>query len=387
MSDRENGNRSAPMSGLLGDTGAPAARKTGAGSGESLLGATGSGSGRLFKGQRLASQFRLVKEIGRGAMGVVWEARDEYMDSRVALKLINPDLLREPEMVHRFREEVRVAQKLADPHIVRVHSLHAAEGIEFMSMEYLEGATLAEVIAAQRRRKRLFSVAWSLRVVSSILAGLEYAHNEYVIHRDIKPSNVMLAGIDLDEEPGLTAPPVKILDFGIAELGRRAGLRDGAGTPIYIAPEVFSGRDFDHRADLYAVGVVLYELLAGFPPHGIPTPLSTLRRDCTLQLDNVVNQALVAEPQGRWPTAMAFLNSLDPTRLRVQMTAMPASQPGAANTGEASASQDLPDWALMEHDGGLERFAPGAERHRRRGDLGRLDPVLGRILGDIEDPD
>jgi hypothetical protein len=188
-------------------------------------------------------------------MGKVYRGRDPVLDRPVALKTVSPELLAKADTMARFQREARAAARLQHPNIVTIYELGEVDGSLFIAMELLEGMDLAQAMHPPGR----LSVADKLRVVVDVCSGLEYAHKRGVVHRDVKPANVRV----------LTGGGVKIVDFGIAHLTDSTMTQTGLvlGTPSYMAPEILSGGRVDHRADMWAVGVVLYELATfGEPP-------------------------------------------------------------------------------------------------------------------------
>ena len=201
----------------------------------------------------------LVKEVlGVGGMGVVFKAMDQELNEAVAIKTLKGDMLsKDPSALARFRDEIKLARRISHRNVVRTHDIGEENGVYFITMEYVEGKSLKELI---RGRGRLPAAA-TITIGKQICRGLEVAHEQGIIHRDIKPQNLAV------DPSGV----VKIMDFGIARLAQRT--EPGAtqagmvvGTPEYMAPEQLLGDDVDARADIFAVGVVLYECLTGHPP-------------------------------------------------------------------------------------------------------------------------
>ena len=187
-------------------------------------------------------------------MGTVYRARDPSLDRPVALKTISPKSLEKPDVRARFEREARAAARLQHPNIVTIYELGEVDGTLYIAMELLEGMDLAQAMTPTDR----LTVSQKLRLAVDLCRGLDYAHKHGVLHRDVKPANVRL----------LRDGSVKIVDFGIARLDDAAMTQTGVvlGTPGYMAPETLRGSGIDHRADMWAVGVVLYELLAGRRP-------------------------------------------------------------------------------------------------------------------------
>jgi serine/threonine protein kinase len=275
-------------------------------------------------------KYPLLGVIGRGSMGVLYKSVDPHIKRPVALKTIRRDLLDDgdPENFSaRFRVEAQAAGRLAHPGIVCVYEYGEQDAYAFIAMEFIEGRSLRECF----EQKVPFSIAEIVSHVSQLLAALQYAHERGVWHRDIKPANILIT----------SSGQIKVTDFGIARVESSMLTQVGAimGTPGFIAPEMYLGDTFDHRVDLFAAGVVLYQLLAGTPPfsgsaekvmfkvcYEVPLPPSVAGRLPSLQpFDSVVMKALARDPQERFATAGEFL---------VALLGAQASSPRANNTDE-----------------------------------------------------
>jgi hypothetical protein len=199
-------------------------------------------------------------------MGTVYRARDPVLDREVALKTVAPALLARKDTLQRFQREARAAARLQHPNVVVIYELGEHEGTLFIAMELLEGMDLAQALSQAGR----FSLADRVRMLVDVCRGLDYAHKRGVVHRDVKPANVRV----------LRDGSVKIVDFGIARVADSTMTQTGLvlGTPSYIAPEILEGGRVDHRADMWAVGVILYEMLAGRRPYEAPTIASLVYR-------------------------------------------------------------------------------------------------------------
>ncbi len=224
---------------------------------------------RAVSTQAITQQFgryELLSELGQGAMGVVYKARDPVLDREVAIKTINLTLPKDElsEYEARFYQEARAAGGLNHPNIVTIYDIGKTERVAYMAMEFLEGQELRSVLAAREP----LPVELALDIAAQVADGLAYAHDRHIVHRDIKPANIMVVRNGL----------VKITDFGIArmrtnEVKTMTGMI--LGSPKYMSPEQVAGKRADHRSDLFSLGVVLYEMLTGEAPfqadsiHGI----------------------------------------------------------------------------------------------------------------------
>jgi len=252
---------------------------------------------------RAIGRYEILGEIGRGAMGAVYRARDPVLEREVALKTVLVGSMMEAEVKARLLREARSAARLQHPNIVTVFELGELEGTPFIAMELLEGETLAEAAA----QGRLIHLDQKLRVVQQLCNALGYAHERGVIHRDVKPGNIILLGDGT----------VKVLDFGIARLeGSLFATRTGEllGTPAYMAPEHFTEAPIDGRVDVWSVGVILYELLSGTRPFDAGTvpaliyrivhtpmpPLDAAAHDVPEGVVRVVSHALDKDPGRRY---------------------------------------------------------------------------------------
>ena len=220
----------------------------------------------LRKGDRLGDRYRVERILGSGGMGVVLKARDEKLEEDVALKLIRPELGGNAIYLEQLKQEIKLARRISHRHVLRTHDFGEAEGRPFVTMEYLHGVTLRQLMDGQPG----LPLPLVLRIGRQVAEGLEAAHQEGVVHRDIKPQNIMF------NRKG----DVKIMDFGLAApLEQRGTDAQGQvfGTPRYMAPEQVRGEPVDLRTDLYALGVLLFELATGVPPFEAPDIPQLLR--------------------------------------------------------------------------------------------------------------
>ncbi len=227
---------------------------------------TGQVIGReLHAGDVLAGRFRIEGLIGIGGMGVVYRAYDLSLDIDVALKLLRPELARRPEAFESFRRELLLARQVSSPHVVRIHDIAEDDGRWFISMDFIDG----ESLEGRLDRSNGLPVAQAMEITHGLLDGLAAAHQRGVVHRDLKPANVLING----------EGHAYISDFGIARSLGATGLTQTGmivGTPEYLSPEQARGQTVDGRSDLYAVGLILYEMLAGELPFSGGTPAETV---------------------------------------------------------------------------------------------------------------
>jgi tRNA A-37 threonylcarbamoyl transferase component Bud32 len=279
--------------------------------------------------QELAAAFpqlEILELIGQGGMGFVFKARQPKLERLVALKILPPSFAADPAFADRFTREGRVLARLNHPNIVTVHDFGQANGFFYLLMEFVDGVNLRQAMRAGR-----FTPEQALNVVPRICEALQFAHNEGVLHRDIKPENILL------DAKGR----VKIADFGIAKLlgesAAKGHLTDSGGTlgtPHYMAPEqIENPASVDHRADIYSLGVVFYEMLTGELPLGRFQPPSQ-KVQVDVRLDEVVLHALEKEPARRYQQASEVKTAVDTIA-----SAPPAAAAADLNRRPAPASQ------------------------------------------------
>ncbi len=252
--------------------------------------------------EEAARRYELLDELGRGAMGIVYRARDKELEEIVALKILPDNLSNNPEAVRRFKVEARNARRLSHPNIVRIHDIGEEMGRKYISMEYVDGTDLKRKIksAPDFRITRKEALHYAIEIADA----LGYAHRLGIVHRDIKPANIMLTRHD----------DVKVTDFGIAKLMDQTSdaTMVGAviGTPLYMSPEQVQGRPVDNRADIYSFGILLYEMFNGRTPftegdlayqHLNMDPIQIPGLD--EELWAIVNRCLQKNKEDRWPNA------------------------------------------------------------------------------------
>jgi CheY-like chemotaxis protein len=268
----------------------------------------------LPTGQVFAGRFEILEEVGSGGMGMVYRALDRELGEQVALKTLRPELLRDPALVERFKTEIRLARHISDKHVVRTHDLGERDGVYFLTMEYVEGITVRELLDTRGR----LGVGSALAIAAQLSQSLIAAHDQGVIHRDIKPQNLLLDATGM----------LKVMDFGVARLADGSGglteVGMLVGTPAYMAPEQLLSETFDERIDLYALGVVLFECLTGRLPfegnsavaviarviRETPPRPSSLNPEIPAVLDALVLRLLSKEPEQRPASAKELVRLL-----------------------------------------------------------------------------
>ncbi|MEQ1851124.1 MAG: serine/threonine-protein kinase, partial [Chthoniobacteraceae bacterium] len=287
-----------------------------------LLGGAATPPGTTLTPEELAPHFpqlEIIECLGRGGMGVVYKARQKSLNRLVALKLLAPERVTDAQFAERFTREALALAALNHPSIVTIHDFGQAGGFYFLLMEFVDGVNLRQAMKAGR-----FTPEQALAIVPPVCEALQYAHEHGIVHRDIKPENLLL---DKDGR-------VKIADFGIAKMlgapvsERAAGygeantpnqssalqgdptLASVAGTPQYMAPEQKTHRATDHRADIYSLGVVLYEMLTGeLPAEKLRPPSRRVQVD--VRIDEIVLRALEKTPELRYQTAVEFRTQVE----------------------------------------------------------------------------
>ncbi|HUP61843.1 MAG TPA: protein kinase [Thermoanaerobaculia bacterium] len=295
-------------------------------------GATAPGSPHvdLSLGHLFANRYRIEQILGRGGMGVVYKATDTQLDETVAIKTLPGDVMtRSPEDLERFKREIRLARKITHRNVLRTYDYGEAEGVYFISMEFVRGYTLSELL--EEALGRQMPTRAGVGLTRQICRGLQAAHEQGIIHRDIKPQNVL---IDAKGE-------VKLMDFGIARMAEaseaaamtQAGLI--VGTPHYMSPEQVQGKQLDSRSDVYSMGVLMYEMLVGRRPFesssltGVLTAHITekatapmeVRPDIGREVNAIVMRCLAKDPKDRYADSGALLADLD----KVQMPSAAAA--------------------------------------------------------------
>lgn len=259
-------------------------------------------------------RYRILKELGKGTMGVVFQAHDPQIDRMVALKVLRPDRVTSEAFVARFLKEARAIGRLSHPNIVTIYDVGEDQGTIYIAMEYLKGEPFNEVVRSGR-----LSLPQCVDIACQVALTLDYAHRQGIVHRDIKPSNIIFT-----EEH-----QVKLTDFGIARIedtsaGHQTQAGEILGTPVYMAPEQVMGQTVDGRSDLFSLGVILYEMVVGRRPfagnniaaifraitHDNPEPPVNADPFIPRNLSDVILKSLAKQPEARFQTGREMAETL-----------------------------------------------------------------------------
>lgn len=277
---------------------------------------TAAGSARQVSlGSVLGERYEILERVGSGAMGTVYKARDRKLDDIVALKMLDPAMTADPDYLERMKSEIRLARKITHPNVLRTHDLWELDGLPVISMEFVRGIALNQLIERSGRLK----LAAGLRVCSQVLQGLAAAHEAGVLHRDIKPANIIL------DQSG----NARLMDFGIARQANAASTNltqpgTVVGTANYLSPEVALGKPADQRSDLYSMGVMMYEIFTGQLPfigdssmevcmahvQDEPREPRAIWSEIPVALEHIILTCMRKKPEERYATALALLEQL-----------------------------------------------------------------------------
>jgi eukaryotic-like serine/threonine-protein kinase len=292
-------------------------------------------SGALQPGRVLGNRYEILQVLGEGGMGAVYKARDRELDRLVALKVIRPEFAQNPDVLRRFKQELILARQVTHRNVIRIFDLGEADGIKFITMEFIEGHDLKTLL----RESGKFEPRKASEIVEQVCRALDAAHTEGVIHRDLKPQNIM---VDAHGK-------VSVMDFGIARSMEVTGggmTQTGAlvGTPEYMSPEQAKGEKLDARTDIFALGIIFYELLTGDSPYKADTAMASLYKrtvesprppielnpDIPRPLSNIVVHCLQIDKEKRYASTSEILQDLAIAQgTRPGTLALPATPPTA----------------------------------------------------------
>ncbi len=267
----------------------------------------------LLPGTMLGGRYEILQTIGEGGMGAVYKAEDRELGRTVALKVIRPELASNPDILQRFKQEILLASKVTDRNIIRIYDLGDAEGVKFITMEFVEGDDLRHLLQSQSK----LPAAEAVDIMEQAVSGLRAAHRMGIIHRDLKPGNIMRA----------SDGRVLVMDFGLARSMQGDGMtRTGTmlGTMEYMSPEQAQAKELDARSDIFTVGLILYELLTGIMPYQAESaiasllkrtqqraiPVSDIDKNVPGALSNIVSKCLERDPALRYQNSDDLLADL-----------------------------------------------------------------------------
>lgn len=258
------------------------------------------------------ARYEILRELGSGGMGIVYQARDKETSELVALKVLRPEIAADAIALERFKNELRLARKITHKNVCRIHEFHSATGGACISMEYVEGQSLRSLLS----RVEGLSVHQGMKFLRQILSGMAEAHAQGVVHRDLKPENILVT-------PDGTA---KVMDFGIAVTGEAGATVQGiSGTPAYMSPEQAEGKAADARSDIYSLGLVMFELFTGHAAMAGETPLAVVHKqihelphsprdyepDLPERIDRAIQKCLEKDPKRRFQTVAELEAALE----------------------------------------------------------------------------
>ena len=319
----------------------------------------------LEPGTVLGERYEILKRLGEGGMGAVYQVRDHELDRLAALKVIRPELAGHPDILRRFKQELILARQVTHKNVIRIFDLGTAGGYKFITMDYIDGRDLKSILIERCK----LAPEEAVPIVQQICRGLEAAHTEGVVHRDLKPQNIMVDG----------SGRVWVMDFGLARSIEKAGMtRSGAlmGTPDYMSPEQAHAEKVDARSDLFSLGIIFYEMLTGHLPFQADTMMATLLKrvqeravppntlDAAIpqHLSDVVMKCLEGDRAKRYQTTGEILADLAGDSTLVSMS----------GSTSASVAQTSPV--------SLEAMGPGAQFGPRY----RIESVIGeRGMGKV----
>jgi eukaryotic-like serine/threonine-protein kinase len=277
---------------------------------------------------QLISRYRLTQLLGKGGMGTVYQAEDETLNRQVAIKIIHPSLMNQPQFHARFLQEAQMMANLDHPSVIRIYDFNSQDEWLYMVMELMSAGSLSAYEANWADKKKAVPLNEALHLIAQVAEALAYAHQRGIIHRDIKPDNVLLKKLDQPEKPGQPALRAVVTDFGLAKLQNENVLQTEPslllGTLPYVSPEQLEGKMVDGRSDIYSLGIVLYKVVTGRLPfdvrtpaeaikqhrHGQPQPAGLIRPDVSIAVEAIINKALAKDPRSRYQTGTEMAAAL-----------------------------------------------------------------------------
>jgi serine/threonine protein kinase len=271
-------------------------------------------------GEKFGDRYQIIEEIGQGGMGKVFKAMDRELNIVVALKMIKPQLSTDPDIVSRFKKELLLAREILHENVIRIHDLGEINGIKYISMNYIQGNSLSEIIQSTGK----LTIEKSIDIAKQVCSALDAAHSKGIIHRDLKPQNVMI------DKHG----KAYVLDFGIAR-SLHADMDAGStqegivlGSPYYMSPEQIKGERVDESTDIYSLGVLMYEMVTGRPPFEAENPVALLhlhvdrKPECPSKfnpqippkLENIILKCLEKKKKSRYPAVTGVVHDLEKDR-------------------------------------------------------------------------
>ena len=277
----------------------------------------------------LEGRYQILKELGRGGMGIVFHAYDKELKEQVAIKILSPLLSNDQDALARLKRDVSAARRITHSNIIRIHDISEINGLTFISMEYFHGNSLKDYI----KRNGALSMMQGFNIAAQICEGLEAAHREGVIHRDLKSQNIILDPMNR----------IKIIDFGLARTAHMEGMTATGlimGTPEYMSPEQVSGKKIDERSDIYSLGIILYEIFTGRVPFtgesaiavGFmqlkeePIPPTKINPGISTEIEKTICKALEKDPIHRYRTITELKRDLEAAVLQPQEISRTALQ-------------------------------------------------------------
>jgi tRNA A-37 threonylcarbamoyl transferase component Bud32 len=322
-------------------------------------------------GTTLGDAYRIVRQIGEGAMGGIYEARQLRLDKRVAVKILARELAANGEALLRFHREAEITSQLGHPHIITVFDFGTTDGGQpYLVMEFLEGEDLANRLG----RVKTMPLAAAVRVAKQVASALSETHNKGVVHRDLKPANVFLSRIQGEDF-------AKVLDFGISKVRAASTSLTNAstlmGTPMYMAPEQAKGAvELDHWTDQWALACITYEMLTGRPPfigddtaallymvvHEDPPPPSQINANLPPEIDHVIKRALTKDQAERFPHVTAFARALEAAAAGKMISVEPTDGRGSQASVAAASLTPVEAAATLAH--AVPAYVPRQPRRR-----------------------